>query len=268
MKIRIAFRAPFLRSAVLCAACAALIGARAARADDVPDGVWHSNGGAALSVAAGNTRSENFNLSADTKRIIELDRWSFYGQVLYGRSEIAGHQSTTASLARAGGRYDRNLTLEVYAFTGLDFERDQVRQLLLRSVASVGLGTAVLKTDASTWNIFGGATYKLDRYAAPGVIVNDVLRTRYGAPELTVGEESSHKISETATLHQRLAVFSEVRGGGSQRANFDSGLAVAVTKRASLTVSLQDRYDGLARSPVRKNDLLFMTGFNVKFDSE
>ena len=262
----LADRAVLAVAAVL--ATAGLLACAAARADDVPDGIWHSNGGAALTIASGNTNSENLNVNFDTKFLVEQYKWTYYGQALYGRTKANDVYSTTANLVRAGGRYDRNLTLEVYAFGGLDFERDTTRQLLLRSVASAGLGTALLKTDTISWTVFGGGTYKIDHYGEAGVPINGVLRTEYNSPEVTIGEESTHKLSQTSTFTQRLAAFRDVRSGGSQRANFDSKLAVAITKRINLTVSLQDRYDGVARSPVRSNDILFMTGISAKFDSE
>ncbi|HUN94155.1 MAG TPA: DUF481 domain-containing protein [Burkholderiaceae bacterium] len=251
-------------ASVSCIAAALACGA--ARADDlVPDGQWRGSGTAALSVASGNTRSETLNLNMNAAAVTDSDKLTYYGQALYGRAKANGLTSTSANLERAGGRYDRNLTWEVYAYGGLDFTHDQITLIDLRSVVAGGLGYHLVRATDNRWDVFSGLTYKVDRYLEPGVVINDELRTHYEAPEVEVGEESVHKLNATTNLHQRLDFFEDLHSPGAYRAQFDAGVDVAMTKRMQLTVALQDRYSSLAVSPILKNDVLLTAGLTYKF---
>ncbi|NTV10263.1 MAG: DUF481 domain-containing protein [Zoogloea sp.] len=228
------------------------------------DGVWRGNLGAALTVATGNTRSENLNLQGNAVRATVMDKWLLNGQLVYGRAIRNDVAETTANLWRAGTRYDLNITPTVFSFGGLDFEHDQLKLLMLRSVVSAGLGRHLIQTPDNIWDVFGGLTYKLDRYNDPGVTIDDRLRSHYSTSELLFGEESNRKISETTSFRQRVAIFPNLQSAGDFRATLDAGLMVTVYESISLTVTLQDRYDSLAQAPVKRNDLMFFTGLNVR----
>jgi putative salt-induced outer membrane protein len=247
-------------------AIATLIGCGHAMADDIKaDGQWRGVGGAAASASSGNTRNSTVNLSLDAARVTAVDKWSMYGQALFAQSRTDDKTSTTANLWRAGTRYDHNLNEKVFGFGGLDLEHDQLKHLTLRGVISGGLGYHVIKTDDTTWDVFGGLAYKADRYSAPGVMIDNAAHRSYTSPEAILGEESSHKLSDTTSFKQRLVVYPSLRDTGEFRAVFDAGLSVAMTKTMNLTVGFQDRYDSLAQSPAKQNDTLFLAGVNVKF---
>lgn len=230
------------------------------------DGQWRGNGGAALSISSGNTRSSSLNLTTDAARLTADDKLSLYGQVLAGRSQSNGVTNTTANQWLAGTRYDHNITSEVFGFGGLDFSHDQIKLLSLRSVVSVGLGYHVIKTPENQWDVFGGVAYRTDKYSGLGVSINNEMVTKLNATELLLGEESVHKLTESTSFKQKLVVSPNLSSKGV-RATFDTSLLVALNKTMSLNVTLQDRYDSLAQAPVKKNDILFFTGINVKFGS-
>ncbi|MES1981113.1 MAG: DUF481 domain-containing protein, partial [Pseudomonadota bacterium] len=124
-----------------------------AMAEDVQlDGHWRGSGGAALS---GNTRSQSLSLNADAARATADDKLSLYGQILGSRATANGVTTTSANQWKAGTRYDRNISSDVFSFAGLDFNHDQIQQLSLRSVVSGGLGYHLIKTPANKWDIFG-----------------------------------------------------------------------------------------------------------------
>jgi putative salt-induced outer membrane protein YdiY len=257
--------APLAALAALSAVTALSASVPARAEDPVPDGQWRGSGGGGLAVASGNTRSTTLNANFSAAAITDSDKLSYYGQALYGRAKINNVTSTSANLERLGGRYDRNLTYEIYAFGGLDFEHDQITLIDLRSVLSTGLGLHVVRSDHNTWDVFGGLTYKYDHYLQPGVVISDSRRIYYTAPEFTVGEESNHKLSDTTTFKQKLEAYEDLRSTGAYRATFDAALAVAMSKTLQLTVSLQDRYSSIAVAPVLKNDVLLTAGVAYKF---
>jgi putative salt-induced outer membrane protein YdiY len=239
-----------------------------AMADEPPrDGLWHANGGLAITLSAGNTRSQSLNLNANANRRTARDKWSLYAQALGSRAESNGLTSTTANQWSGGARYDHNISKNLFGYTGLDFGRDMIKLLRLRSLASVGLGTHLVNTDDTQWDIFGGASYRSEEYIDPGVMVRNQLRTKLNSAETMVGEESTNTLTPSTTFMQRFTASYGLNRDGGYRATFDTSLSVAINQTLSLKVSLQDRYDSLAEEPIKPNDLLFFTGVNVKFGS-
>ncbi len=234
-------------------------------ADTKADGLWRGSAGAAFTNSSGNTKSSSLNLTTDAARKTADDKLSLYAQALGSRSESNGVTNTTANQWLAGTRYDRNITTETFGFGGLDFSHDQIKNLSLRSVVSAGLGYHVINTDDNQWDVFGGVAYRVDKYSGLGVSINNVMETEFDATELLLGEESTHKLTESTSFKQKLVVSPNMSSSKGVRATFDAGLLVALNKTMSLSVSLQNRYDSLSQAPVKKNDLLFFTGINVKF---
>jgi len=236
--------------------------------DAGPDGVWRGNGGAALSYASGNTRSSSLALTADAARQTTSDKLSLYGQALGSRAESTTNgvtaTNTTANQWKLGTRYDHNVTDTTFGFGGLDFSHDQLQLLSLRSVVSAGVGYHVIKTPETQWDLLGGASYRSDQYATPGVLINNQPRTSLNAVELLLGEESTSKLSPSTSFKQRLIVSPNMSKDRGVLTTFDASLMVAMSETLSLKVSLQDRYNSLSQAPIKKNDLLFFTGINVK----
>ncbi|WP_374265794.1 YdiY family protein [Zoogloea sp.] len=248
---------------------ASLLVCGSAFADAPPaDGQWRGMGGAGVSMATGNARNTSVNLVVDAARVTAVDKLSVYGQALFAQSKKDNDTTTTANMWRAGTRYDHNLTEQIFGFGGLDLEHDQLKHLSLRGVISGGLGYHVIKNADTTWDVFGGVAYKADRYMSPGVIIDNDTRRTYNSPELILGEESTHRLTDTTSFRQRLVVFPNLRDTGEYRAIFDAGLAVAMNKTMNLTLSFQDRYDSLATSPAKQNDTLLIAGVNVKFGAQ
>lgn len=235
----------------------------------VPAGRWDGDLNAALTASFGNTSGQSLNLGIDAVYQRPDDKLSLSGQYLESRSRSVSNGVVTTSLTalqwRLGGRYDRDITPVEFGFVGLDFSQDQIRQLALRSVISTGLGRHLVKSAWDQWDVFGGLTYREDVYYPPGVQIDNEQRTRFDTVETLFGEESSHKLSETARLKQKLVLFPGLGNGNGTRALLDAGLQVDINKTLSLNVKLQGRYDSLAEAPAEKYDVLFMTGLSVKF---
>lgn len=249
---------------------ASLLACASAFAADAPpaDGQWRGAAGAGFSMATGNARNTALNLTADAARVTAVDKWTVYGQALYAESKKNNETTTNANLWRLGTRYDHNITEQIFGFGGLDLEHDQLKHLNLRGLLSAGVGYHVIKTADTTWDVFGGLAYEANRYMSPGVVINDETRRSYTSPSLLLGEESTHRLTETTSFRQRLVVYPYLRDSGEYRAVFDAGLAVAMTKTMNLTLSFQDRYDSMASSPVKQNDTLFIAGVNMKFGAQ
>ncbi|MDO9193808.1 MAG: DUF481 domain-containing protein, partial [Undibacterium sp.] len=226
-----------------------------------PDGQFRATLGLGASVSSGNTSSKNLSLNADGVRLTDQYKTSLYGNAQYARSG----DTTTSEQIRLGGRQDYNLSSVMFAFGGLDFERNKFSNLKLRSQLGAGLGFHAIKSIDTTWDLFGGVAYVDDHYFNP-MLIDSNIRRKYGYAGLILGEESTHKLTSTTSAKQRLTLVPNIKNGGEYRANWDAGLAVAMNKSINLNVGLsfaRNTDPGVGR---KKNDTLFTTGISMNFD--
>lgn len=225
-----------------------------------PDGEWRGLIGLNITSVTGNARSTSLGLTADGVRQTERDKTTLWGQVLRSSATVNGQSGTTADLWRLGGRYDWNLNDRMYAFGIGGLERDKLAKLNLRLLAGGGVGYKVLTGPDVMFDVFGGLNLRHDRYADPGVTIDNSLRSSYTAPELLLGEESTHKLTETTSFRQRFVLYPNMRDFGEYRWVFDAGIVVSMSDRLKLTGSLINRYDSLATTPVKTMDTILFAG--------
>lgn len=233
------------------------------------DGQWRGAFAAGLAIASGNTKSTNFNASIDMLRATKEDKITLFLTSLYGTRDSAGVNQKTASLARGGARYDWNLSDRTFVFGLFEAEQDKIQRLDSRYVGGTGFGYKVLKEKNTSFDIFGGITGRRDTVSVtverplplPASTVDEKITT--SSTELLLGEESNHKISDTVSFKQKLTIYPNLKASGEYRAQFDSGLVVAIAKGINLQLTLSDRYNSQAEPGTKKNDLLFLTGINI-----
>ncbi len=227
----------------------------AAQAQVKADGLWH--GGIAIGGAAssGNTSSRTLSAAADAVNATADDKTTLFGLASYGRSKIEGVNTTTADLLRVGGRYDFNLTDLIFAFGGADAETNKSGGVKNRYNINGGVGYKLIRTDDTSWDLFAGIAYSDTKFTDN--------TSRSGASAL-LGEESTHKISDTTTFKQRLVAYP---GGGEvgTRATFDAGLATAIIGGWTLNTGLSVRYASKVPVDTKKTDTFLTFGFGYKF---
>lgn len=250
-----------IRSAIVLSSAMLLSGAAYGQATVKDDGKWRYALGAGASFSSGNSDSTKVNLDAEGVRATAQDKLLLYGRVLYGESDDV----KTDEFLALGVRYDRNLSGKWYGFGTGEYLRDRPANLSRRLSAGAGLGYHVIKTEPTRWDVFGGVGYSDDSYIAP-TLVSGELRTSYGRAELLLGEESTHKLTDTTDLKQRFVVYPNLDDSGEFRATFDAGLAVAMNKTMRLTVTLGYRYNSDPGTGLEKTDTLLVAGISVKLD--
>lgn len=230
-----------------------------------PDGQWRGLIGAGLTATGGNTRSIGMNLVGDMVRATDSSRLNLSSQALYGESEVNGEKRRTADQWRAAVRHDWSRpNAPMYRFANGSIERDPLRQLALRSAIGMGLGYRSVRGPDDRFEVFGGFGWRDDRYTGTGSVVRGELRTRYDTAEFLLGEESAHRLSDNTVWQQRVMLFPSLKRDGGFRAVAESVLSVSMSRNLVLTLSLSDRYDSEATAPVKRNDLLFFTGVNLR----
>ena len=251
---------PYLRQAALVALSLAAGGAHA-QATVKNDGQFRAALGLGASLASGNTKATNLSLTGDAVRATDQNKLSLYGNLQYARSG----GTTTADQLRLGARYDQNLSAQLFAFGGLDLERNKFANLNLRAQLSAGLGWHVIKSPTTTFDLFGGLGYVSDKYKDP-MVIDGRSRDSYGYMSLLLGEESTHKLSDSTSFKQRLTLVPNLKNRGEFRANWDAGLAVAMSKAMNLNVGLGFAHNSEPGPGRKSTDTLLTTGVSVKFD--
>jgi len=250
-----------IRTLVCAATLLATAGLANAQATVKPDGQMRSSIGLGAAFTSGNTKSSNLTLNGEAVRATANDKTTLFGNAQYARSGGV----TTADQVRLGGRHDYNLGPVWFAFGGLDFERNKFANLKLRSQLSGGLGYHALKTPDTTWDLFAGLGLASDKFVA-ATLIDGATRSSYSYTSLLLAEESTHKLSDTTSAKQRLAIYPNLKNSGEFRATWDAGLAVAMSKVMNLNVGfsvVHNSEPGLGR---KATDTLLTTGVSVKFD--
>lgn len=226
-----------------------------------PDGRFRSAIGLGASWTSGNTSTRQLSLNADAVRATAADRTTLYGMANYARSEGV----TTSDRVRLGGRHDIELRGPAFGFGSLEFERNKFANLELRGQVSAGVGWHLVKTPETTWDLLTGAAYTDDRYFDP-MWIDGQSRTRYGYGGLLLGEESTHRFNEMTSAKQRLTLMPNLKHSGEYRAQWDAGLAVAMSRALSLNVGLSMSYNSEPGPGRKSSDTLLTTGVSMRFD--
>ena len=229
----------------------------AASAQDKADGLFHGNVSLGAAFSSGAVSNTTISGVFDTARKTNDDKLSFYGVASRGTSKFVGDRESTVTsdLYRLGGRYDRDLNKVVFGFVSGELERNGVAFLDLRSAIYVGAGYHVIAAPTTTFDVFGGLGYGRSKY--------DFFETLSGA-EVMLGEESAHKLSETTTFKQRLAVYPSLKSERGYRATFDAGLAVAMGAGWTVNVGGSVRHSNKVYT-AKKTETLLTVGLGYKF---
>jgi putative salt-induced outer membrane protein len=216
-----------------------------------PDGAWRGAINASYTSASGNNESTNASLFADAVRQTERDKMNASLRSVYGRQETDGVDDLTASLFRAGVRYDLDFDDLKYGFVGFDSEKDKLADLRWRHSPSVGAGLHLRRTQTFTFDVFAGYSHAWE-YLYSG--------ERRSYNEALLGEETTHKFSESTSFRQRLAVYPNLTDSGEYRAVFDAGFLAPLVDRWNLTLNYSVRYQSNPPPGIDKRDTLVFAG--------
>lgn len=196
-------------------------------------------------------------------RKTEMDKISVGAVANYGSSKVNGVKTTTADRWGLSGQYDYNLTSQLFVFGKLGLDADKVVNLSLRRTLSTGLGYKVINEPDTTFDVFAGVANTNSRYSSVQVIDN-VSGTRFNTNSGLLGEESTHKLTDTVFFKQRLEIYPRLSGDGGTLAKATANLGVSLNSSISLNVGLTNNYNSKPATGLKKNDTGLFTGLSVK----
>jgi putative salt-induced outer membrane protein YdiY len=221
-------------------------------------GAWGGSLDSGLSLSRGNSDTTNFTLGATAMRMTEKDTTSAFLNSLYSKNATNGVSLTTANAIHAGIRFDYNLDDRTFAFVFTDFDRDRFQQLNLRNVLGGGLGRHVIKTSATNFDLYVGATFEQEYFST--------LTRKSG--ETLVGESLDHKFSGVFSIKELLEFYPNVSDLGQYRIVFDTTAITKMSKNFSLELDATDHYISNPVNGLKGNDLLLTTGVRFAFGNK
>lgn len=226
-----------------------------------PDGQWRYLLSAGANFSTGNNDAGSINLQAEGARQRSNDKWTWDAKADRARSD----GDDTVERYSLRNQYNRDFSADWFGFGYGEALRDRLANIGGRYSLASGVGRHVWREGEGFFDVLGGVAFTHDRYIEPTEVAGG-MRDSYGRLELMLSQESSHKLSETSSLRQKLMLFPDLRDSGKYRAVFDLGLTVAMTPRLNLTTGVNLRYDSDPGTNLKKADAMFVTGVSMRFD--
>ncbi|MFE8645821.1 YdiY family protein [Sphingomonas sp. NCPPB 2930] len=247
--------------AACAAATACLPAATWAQVTLKPDGEWRYLFSAGGNATKGNSDTTAINASGEAARVTEHDKLIARGQLNYGQA----NGSKSAQRYSLGTQYNRDISRNSFSFGAIDLIRDRPSNIGHRYSLAGGVGRHMLRGDENNLDISLGLGYTQDKYVTPTEVL-DQVRSEYGRTELVMAEESSHRLTNTTRIRQKVTVYPNLTDRGAYRGALETGISVAMTPTLNLTAGLNYRYDSDPGVGIKKGDASFVTGVSLRFD--
>jgi hypothetical protein len=204
------------------------------------------------------TDTTNVSLGAEVQRKDAASKLVLRGAYLLGTEKKAGQNRTTIENRLAGGlRYDRDLIGRVFGFGEFTAEYDEVQQLSLRTVPTLGLGYHILKTDRYTLDVSTGGGYVYERF------FNDTSNDYFTA---TFGGSLEVALPFGSTLEARVEYLPSVEDWvGTYMIRGSAGWRMPLLKWLDFKLSVQDSYTSRPAANTQPNSFTSLAGLSFRY---
>ena len=219
-----------------------------------------------LALTSGNSSTLSYTLSSRAVRETPRDKLSIYSTYIYANDNTLPPTRTIANDFRGGLRGDLNVSPRLFVFAFADYETNQLQHLNLRQVYGGGFGYHVIKTDKTTFDVFGGGSYDRDSFGEYLLLTTPPtffpgLRTN--SAEVVLGEEYDAHLGARTSLAERFVFYPNMSNLGQYRYQFNATSATAIKKWLRWQITFTDGY--LSNPPVglKSTDILLSTGLRI-----
>jgi len=253
---------------------------------------WSGTGEAGLSIASGNTKSQNLNAKLDFK--FNDDQWKddFYLLAQRNKSNITvttvdasttppsvvstSKYDLTANRYEAGASFGYKIDERSYVVGAGRYEHDEFSPYDYQYTLSIGYGYQVLKNASDELAFEIGPGYKVVQPTSVDVLAVSTPIDG-GPPSVTVVKvkpdsdsnavargkmEYKHSFSDAVSFVDVLVVEA---GSDNKFLQNDAGLAVKMNSHLALKVGLQTRHNSEVAPGFKKTDELFTTNLVYNF---
>ena len=215
-----------------------------------------------FSLARGNSQTTNLSLGFNAERKTPNDDFKGYMSTLYTKNDAPGG-GVTADLITGGAAYDKNFTPKIFGVISADYSHDQLQDLHLQSIYTVGLGWHAVATPNTTLDAIAGINYTKADYDSGMVGAAGVDQNVAGA---TLGEVLMHKFGASTVLNEQFYFYPNITHADPYRMALDASSVTKLKKWLGLQFTVSDRY--ISDPPIagtKANDIIFTTGLNIAF---
>jgi len=231
------------KRAFLCAGLALVLGVAPVLADEgeaeeeQPEPAWKSNIGLSYVATSGNSDTNTFGFDLKFER--RPEPWGFEFLANFNRAEDSGE--LTAERYFASARAKRTLSERWEFFAGLSGEKDQFAGFDLRGVVESGVTYHALLGPKHLLSFDGGLTWTDESRIEPEPpepgFEPDV--SYFGG---VAGLKYEWKISDTASVYERLLFYPNFDESSDWRLSSDTGLQVSMTSLLAVKLGYELRY--------------------------
>lgn len=154
-------------------------------------------------------------------------------------TETLDIESTTAEAYYLNGRYDRKISEKLFWYTGLGWDRNRFAGIQNRYNAVAGVGHVWFDTDDRKFRTDYALTYTDQESVIEDPTVSDTFAG------IRLGWDYLNKVGKNATYTNTLVIDTNLDESKDYRADMINALAVAMSERMALKLSLQWQYDHL-----------------------
>ena len=219
-----------------------------------------------LSVTRGNSSTLSFTLAGKAVRQTDRDKISVYTTAVYASDDTTPPSRTTAHAIQGGLRGDLNVSDKVFVFGFTDNQYDEFQHLDLRNTLGGGAGYHVIKSENTTFDVFGGGDFQQE-YFSPNPPDEPTSVTRKTG-EIVLGEEFDTKLNGRTTLSETASFFPNISDTGQYRFQFNATSATKLKSWLSWQVTFSDIYISNPLVGLKGNDLLLSTGLRLSFGKQ
>lgn len=233
--------------------------------------LWAGSADFGIAMTTGNSATTTTTAGLDLARVTRRDKTTvFYRQVSATDRNVSPSRKI-ANAKRAGVQYDLKLSDRAYVFGFSNFDFDEFLRLDLRFAPGGGFGYNIVKSERTTFDLFGGIAYNkeiFDVTPAPTTAVPNPTYTTLTRDSMEgfVGQEWRYKMSARTQFFEKATLYPNFSDRGEYRMNFDAGMSTALSKYLSWNLAYSLRY--LSNPPlagIKKNDTLLSTGIRFTF---
>lgn len=208
---------------------------------------------AGIAVAAGNTKSKNYNAKQSNSYKFDANVLKFDARYLNSYS----NNNESARYIFGGLRYERNLSDHFSLFVAQGFESDKFAGFYLRQLTDIGAKYNIIKEEMFYWLVEAGYRYTNEKLNNGSHDYKNSVRTY---------TELEKKWNPSVSTKYFLEYVPNMKVGKDYQINTELSVSAALTSIFSIKSAYLLRYDHLpAATATTRTDTLLTTALVAKF---
>jgi len=227
---------------------------------------WIGAANLSLAVTSGNSETTTIGTGVNFSRPTSTDKTALYFNTVYSHDNVQG--ITTADTTNAGLRYDHNINPKLFGFGTLDFNRNGLQDLDLRSVVGGGFGWHAIAKPNRQLDVLGGIVWTHESYSAvppvaPSTTPTPAETNSFAA--LDFGQQFTEKFGKSTVFTEQAYIFPDLQDTSQYRATVNAGLSTRINGFLTWQTSFSDIYVTNPPPPTKDNDVILTTGLGFTF---